>query len=576
MKNLRSLFISAILLTTACLSADDSKPPHVLRLSSTLSTLMAHEKKIIFSSDAAQLLSLAQFAFDKAIELDPKIGLYKTKNSSLSEIFRIQKSLFGDAIQLMDYYLSLTSNKKSYATTILSVSLYRHGCNLRNLGELSYLAKNYSLTTNLLEQAITSLTRSRIFFEHDSDTANIKLSNEMLALAFNLQGIALIKDEDIGKTHLESIDLFNKGIKALHASYNLSLENNVKEELSGTICLAVRKALEIFSTTHSEFSTETAPEIIQLLANLSELISLCQSIPLTQPIIEIVTIPAQKSQRSGHRQKRPQITQSSKFIDLEEFKRMIISRQCGLLQRLNRTDEATKLYTISLYNHKFEQGSPQQQEFIAANLDYLAGNQKPLIQFYKKLRQEKMIQRIKANQAKISQAPQEEPKKNHPKPIPSTPYASPSYSQENFQNSTPSSVTPTPPKPVKIKTRGTPSLPMGESVNIGTPPSGITDDLEPTILTLNASAYATFDNIVSDPIAKKISLPDVIGLLKILGCTHSKESGKGVHQKITAPNGQIWIAPQDWGNRIPDYYKLQLASFIQDALGIDPEFVHQK
>ncbi len=112
---------------------------------------------------------------------------------------------------------------------------------------------------------------------------------------------------------------------------------------------------------------------------------------------------------------------------------------------------------------------------------------------------------------------------------------------------------------------------------ITTEPNSETElsDPIPENIILNKNVYETFHGLVVD-VDYKVTLQDVQKLLCDLGCTLDVRQGKGVHQKITAPNGQIWVAPQDWGNRIPDYYRLQLAKFILDDLAIDPDHVTQK
>lgn len=572
--NLQSLCISAYLLLTPCLSADDSQQPHVLRLSPMLSALMSDSKQVIISSDPEQLFEIAQLAFDNATNLDSTLEKSAINDPLFLKIIKCQKALFGDAIQLAELYLSNSAKKNPVVRAIRSVSSYRLGCNLYNLGELAYLDNNHLLTMDLLRQSTALLSRSIDFFKEDADAANIKRAESRLASALNLQGVALIKKEEAEKNPLNSIDLFSQGIKALHSSYNLANTREIELELSGTIGLAIKKALEVFTRIQNEASSESTAEAVLLLGDLNELISLCQSIPLTQPIIEIVAKPNQKTKTSARRNKRSRVKQPSQFINLEEFRKMIVSHSCGLLQRLGRTEEAIQLYTTALYTHEFEQDSLQEQAFIQANLQYFAGDSKPLTQFYKELRRQKMIRTIKAQQEKMRQPSPEKPKTQSPKLIPAPSSASPSYSQDDYQVPISSATVHTPPKPPKIKTRGVPSP---ESLETNRPDldtiTKTTTELDQPMIDLNAKSYKIFLDIISDPLAKKITLPDAIKLLINLGCKYSKDKGKGVHQKITAPDGQIWTAPQDWGNRIPDYYKLQLAKFIQDSIGVDPDLV---
>ncbi|MBX3487521.1 MAG: hypothetical protein KF798_06440 [Candidatus Paracaedibacteraceae bacterium] len=524
-----------------------------------------------------KIIPLAGKAFEAAQALDQLIGKNKKNHGVFSKFVTRQAEFFGDVIQLIDVHLSVTKTPHKLAATLLSVSLYRYGCNFTNLAEIAFLKKDHQATVASATTAIDSLQRSIPIFTQDNDDESTARAKNDLARILNIRAVSLINLEEAEKDIHKSIQYFIGGLNDLKSSLHLKDDPTLQIESSGTIALAVRKALEAYQGFFGDTTTTTA-EKSAVLDELTTLMSLCQSIPSTQPTIEIISSSSKLGKKQkGQRHQHAQIALSSTMINLDDFKKMIVSLNCGILNASTDAEKAEKLYRTFLYDGKFSNDPDLESQFIAANLDYLRGNPKTIREFYRKQRIAKILKKIKeqqilAEQASAKQQYVPQPSKATAKPSSQQDYSSTSYTSDASGASSSDKYTP-PVKRVKVKTHGVSNPPLTSSIE-PTYEAEPTDQA-PEIIVLNKNVYGTFHGLVVD-VDYKVTLQDVKKLLCFLGCTLDTNQGKGVHQKITAPNGQIWIAPQDWGNRIPDYYRLQLAKFILDDLAIDPDHVMQK
>ncbi|MBX3458089.1 MAG: hypothetical protein KF820_07020 [Candidatus Paracaedibacteraceae bacterium] len=563
-----SSFILPIITLFGSLSfaADDSKqyqgePYNVLRLSPAFSNIMQREGIVLYAT-ADKMLPLAQKAFDEAMKINPFIERNTLNHSVLLPFLKRQQDLFGDAIQLSTLFLEKSKNDSSneLAKMLFSVSLYRYGCIFLNLSEIVFQIKKYDLTVTNAASAIEHLQRSLTLFNEDSDQKNAQRATESLSHAYHLKGVALLNQEEGEKDTKKSLQYYRDCIDSLYQSFQLEETTITKTELIGTIAMAASTALTVYKKYLTD-STSSADLKSENLDNVVTLITLCQSIPFTQPIIEIIS-PSPSKRKS-----------TSKLIDLEGLKCMIVSLNCRILLNAENTEKAEELYKKFLYDGKYADAPEMESKFITANLEFLKGNSAALRKFYREQRIKRHIARIRARQSSRPQT--ETAPQHHGTPITKQPKPTPSYadSETSYSLSLPKETYSRPtPKKEKVKTRG-----------IAKPPVAIqhTENIdhsvqeEPTPIILSKTHYNTFAQIVIEHTCN-ISLNEVKQLLLAFGCTISKTQGKGVHQKITAPNGNIWTAPQDWGNRIPDYYRLQLASFILDILEIEPDNVVKK
>lgn len=549
-------------------AADDSnqyqgKSYTVLSLSPAFSEIMRREG-VVLCATANTILPLAQQAFDEAMKIDPFIKKNVSNHSALLLFLKRQQDLFGDAIQLSTLFLEKSKHNSSNesAKVLLSVSLYKYGGIFLNLSEIVFHIKKYDSAVTNAAKAIEHLQRSLTLFNEDNDQKNAQRATESLSHAYHLKGVALLNQEEGEKDTKKSLQYYRDCIDSLYQSFQLEETTETKTELIGVVAMATSTAFTIYKNYLTD-STLSAVLKSENLDDVITLIILCQSIPFTQPIIEIV-FPSSPKQKN-----------TSKFVDLEGLKHMIACLNCRILLDAENTEKAEELYKKFLYDGKYADTPEMESKFIAANLEFLKGNSVALRKFYREQRMKRHIERIKAHQNLLFQAetvPQHhvatKPTKQPPKPTSS--YA---HSETSYSSSLPKETySPPTPKKEKVKTRGTAKPPVAVT-NIESIDHSAQE--EPTPIILSKAHYNTFAQIVIEH-ACNISLNEVKQLLLAFGCTISKTQGKGVHQKVTAPNGNIWTAPQDWGNRIPDYYRLQLASFILDILEIDPDNVIKK
>ncbi len=447
-----------------CFAADvPSRPPQMLRLSDAFTDLLAKNGTILIAT-YDNIIPLAQKAFDAAQELNQFIEKNQRNHPVLSKFITRQADFFGDVIQLTDVYLSVTTQTPrkldKLATALLSVSLYKYGCNFINFAEIAFLKKDYQAIVIPATTAINSLQRSIAIFTQDEDDKNAARAKNDLARILKLKAVSLAYLEKVEKDIHKSIQYFIDGLNDLKLSLQLKDDSEAQAESSCTIALAVGKALETYKGFLGDTTTTTA-EKSAVLDELTTLISLCQSMPSIQPIIELIS-PSTKSVAKQKRQRRPhtQIALSSIMINLDDFKRMIVSLNCRILNSSEDAEKAKKLYRTFLYDGKFSSDPDLESQFIAANLDYLRGNPKVIREFYRKQRLAKMVKKIKEQQALAEQ----ESTKPQYVPQPSKPTAKPSsqhdYSYTSYTSDASSSDKYTPSfKPQKIKTRGTATIP---------------------------------------------------------------------------------------------------------------------
>ncbi len=588
---IRVVYISLLSLffENTCFATEDISPrsPQILRLSNAFTDLLSKEGTILVMT-YDKIIPLAEKAFDAAQALNQLIEKNQKNHGVFSKFVTRQADFFGDVIQLIDVYQSVTKTPHKLdqlAAAFLSVSLYKHGCNFINLAEIAFLKKNYQATAASATTAIDSLQRSITIFTQDKDDQSTVRAKDALVRALKIRVASLVNLQEEEKDIHKSIQYFIGSLNDLNdlkSSLLLKDDPTLQIELSCAIALAVRKALEAYIGVISDTTTTTA-EKSAVLDELTTLMSLCKSMPSTQPTIEIIPssselVTKQKRQRHQH----AQIALSSTMINLDDFKKMIVSLNCRIINASTDAEKAEKLYRTFLYDGKFSSDPKLESQFIAANLDYLRGNPKTIREFYRKQRIAKILKKIKEQQTLAEQAsakqqyvPQPSKATAKPKPSSQQDYSSTSYTSDaSGASGASSSDKYTPPvKRVKVKTQGVSNPPSTSSIE-PTHEAELTDQAQ-EIIVLNKNVYGTFHSLVVD-VDYKVTLQDVKKLLCSLGCTLDASHGKGVHQKITAPNGQIWIAPQDWDNRIPDYYRLQLAKFILDDLAIDPDHVMQK
>lgn len=587
-----SLLLSSLVITSSCFSRDDSKQYSSeqikgLKLSPELSCLISSSEQIkYYFSEPRVMVDLAEKAFNIAVKFDEKIAelKHKSKPDLLLSLLKTQSALFNDTINLLDYVKIeiklLSLGYQRLVNSLYPISHYRQGLALYNLtslpsNKLNFLENRENLTK---AQGLVSLSIDR--FKAAQDEVNKKRADELFALILGLAGINLIREEEDEKDHLRSLDLFIQGIEKLNLSYQQMHDLETKTELFGTLGLAIKKALIIYADIRDVGQTPIQEEKLKVVAQLLRLVEIVQNSQTDQTIV-IENLGRKVTKRHTLSRNSPLVNpNSSQILELQDFKMMIVATYCGLLkkaaidtQKTGYLSAATLLFIKYLYNNEYKENPELKEKFISVNLEYLAGDHFGLTAFYRELREARIAQIIKQEQALLKtqeiSAPSSQPKKATVAP---SRMAQLDYGFDAISSSSSSSPYNPPELPKnKKKTRGE-AWPVAA---VATSSAEVSSQKSQTtvMIVLNKANYNVFEGIIGLSLYRNFKLADVKQLLIALGCRVERDKGKGVHQKITAPNGQIWVAPKDWDGGISDYYRLQLAKFIQDVMGIDHDFV---
>lgn len=271
-------------------------------------------------------------------------------------------------------------------------------------------------------------------------------------------------------------------------------------------------------------------------------------------------------------------------------------------------DLAIQLYREKVYKEEYKNNPDKEQEFILARLASLAENEKPLKDFYAKIRQEHkerrehaMAQMIRDHQEEVQRQKEEKQKRQTEESKTTERYlaqqrafkaeqlanssqsSSSSEQQFEFYISSPEISNKTCPiKPDKVKTRPDEThplyFPIEEKDNVKKDNKVV--EIKPKIITLNSNNYYVFqvligdDNIKAKDAKKTITYQEVITLLeKGFSC---KITHGGNHRKATAPNNREWTIPPKWDGPIPRPYQLELMQFLLEDMGINEGLLEVK
>ncbi|MBW8309253.1 MAG: hypothetical protein K0M45_06410 [Candidatus Paracaedibacteraceae bacterium] len=597
---LSSLLLTFSIAPYTCLAADNND--HRLTIS---------PKPVIIS--AMDILDRASNLYLKACNTEDPVEQIKEFDNlvSLMDLIipkdNVKKEKEGARIARQLKVLCL----KQQSTILYNLSVKKAIINLSDLQKSadlldeSYAMANELNDLNLLQQLQKALA----------------LVLKELALAEATQGE---KEEDFQK----SLPLFDTSIANIHKSVAILPLPETRTHLSTIMSLSLLKAvqacdhicLQAIELYQQIDKSNLHYKHVTALINLGRLLlDFTDKHYIKSPTIDFylsTSSPSMTKKENGKKKIQKKTSTYSNIppvLNPQDFRRLILTTYCGLLKEASTTlnmlansanvqqlkdlylqkgnthlETAIDLYKQNIYQNDYENKPEDEQLYIQASLEDLADNPIPLTNFYRQLhkkRKEEQHQRhvnhIKAHlhakkekELKIQQEQEELlppskeskylTKKNQTMDAPfSIPYLTVNMegsSQETFKAIMPKE---------KIKTRGMANLPLSlEKLSL----SSEKEEKSLETIRLSADNYMVFEGLTGGSLNRNISLHAVETLLASLHCTLSSD-GKGVHQKATAPNGQMWIRPKPWKGPIPDYYRLQLNDFLQNKMGIDPEIV---
>lgn len=244
---------------------------------------------------------------------------------------------------------------------------------------------------------------------------------------------------------------------------------------------------------------------------------------------------------------------------------------------------AIKTYRENVYQGEYKNNPEKEEEFIFAQLENLAENEKPLIDFYAKLRLEREKRREKAiaqmirdeqeerkNKEEVQQKREAEERKaleeraakqsalqTSALPEASHPYELVFSCEEKIEACVQ--------KKVKVKTRGEAHPLFREIIEKDQQVIAI----EPKIIILDPKNYAVFQSLVGQVYNRHITRDNVTTLLqKGFSCKIEHATGGGSHGKATAPNNCVWTIPPAWSGPIPALYRSELMNFLLVDMGM--------
>lgn len=293
------------------------------------------------------------------------------------------------------------------------------------------------------------------------------------------------------------------------------------------------------------------------------------------------------------------------FLDPEDCVPVIASTYCGMLKAASNTisqlptnntmlasvyqkkgkellEYALRTYKEKVYKGEYANNPQKVDSFISARVEALAGNEEPIKDFYRTLRQDyqerqrqAIVSRIKVEQAERQiqeerehQRAEEDVQEKKARlnsselrtgtatiTIPTT------LELQGFDNQPEEKYKVTEPR-VKPKTHGTPSRTSPTETQRGE----IFTINKQTII-LEKNNYRIFQSLTGEIYDKHITLKEVLHLLEEdFKCTLSLAGGS--HNKATAPNNKMWTIPRPWDGPIPGYYHGQLMDFLLYGMGI--------
>lgn len=243
-------------------------------------------------------------------------------------------------------------------------------------------------------------------------------------------------------------------------------------------------------------------------------------------------------------------------------------------------EQAIQAYHDHIYQGEYKNHPTKETEYILASLESLAENEKPLRDFYSKLRKERRDHDISQviREGKEKREREETAKKkiyeeqrkaieeraNKQRALHATttsestsPHELPSFDEKEIE--------PCIQEKMKKKTRGEAHTPLLQIIEKEKAPLTV----EPKIITLNSENYSVFQCLTGEKYDRNITLEKVLTLLKTgFSCKITNATGGGSHRKATAPNNYVWTIPPEWKGKIPAPYRNELMNFLLVNMGI--------
>lgn len=435
------------------------------------------------------------------------------------------------------------------------------------------------------------------------------------------------------KNSVKSLDLFTKAIELMKGEDLLANHSAAANDLLAELRLSLHKIAGIYTGMNTLFTglCQTNAVTIKCYRSLINTAHIGKQMvdyldKYTSSLRFIVVKSEQKEMTKGNPRNNPRgkggkgtatpLQAVESVLQPEEFTKLVGATYCGALQKAalimdilaaergfpprsqakHHSDEAFHFYKGHVYQGEYSQMPEMEQAFILARLDDIIGNPLPLAEFYKQLHQlrkkerhERFVQLLKEEQEAHRQQEERDQKEKQRRELEkppqkkgttNAPVASSSEPRKEdtlfLASSSEKSLTPpsnvTPSQKKKVKTRGVPNKGAIQALSAGLPTIA---GEEGNAIVLPSDLYRIFQSLTGGVVERNIPLEGVKKLLGALKCTIV--TGKGSHQKATAPNEKVWTIPPSWGNDpIPTFYRQQLNEFLQNAMGIDPEDVREK
>jgi hypothetical protein len=545
-----------------------------------------------------------------------------------------QIKLFDNLVQLMDLIIPTDNSEKATESVrvcqqLKALCLQQHSTALYNL-----TVKQDILNLSDLQKSADLLVQSSAISTELNDLKHLQEAQKNLGRILKelalAQATSAEKEEDFHK----SLNLFDQSITNIHKSGTILSRDHTQEYLSNILSLSLPKAIQFYNDIHLQIielyqqphkSNLHYKKITSLIESVRHLLDFIDKHYIHSPEIDFYLFPSspltskkETGKKKNNKKTFPPFPPSSAkvppILTPPDFKRIILTVYCGLHKEASTTLKsvansvstqqlkdlylhkgedhlatAIDLYKLNIYQNNYENKPKEEHLYILACLEDITGNPTPLLDFYRQLHKQRkeehherwlahiksQLQTKKEKEVKTQQGhektPQISEESTHPidKKTPSetssfTPY--PSFNTETSSKDTYEVIMPK----EKIKTRGVAYPP-----SLGVEKARLSSQKEEEPLEeikLSKDNYAVFGSLTGRNMDRNISLHEVEILLASLHCILTS-GGKGVHQKATALNGQIWIRPKPWKGPIPDYYRLQLNDFLQNKMGIDPELI---
>lgn len=514
---------------------------------------------------------------------------------------------------------------------------------LENRGEILYKIANGS-TPLSMQKKIELLTNASQCFRKNymlqktnaSQAESTRTASSNFANCLHSLGLVYALHAEQEKDPAQKITTYLKALKSHKDSYTLDSVGSKTEECRMGLMLALKEASSVYFDIENKLiaqqkdvleSYQTTVKNLEILKNILNIFEnyLMNSFVKFDWKIEMPT-PSKTNQKRQQKTITPQ--QKTSILHPDDCITRIYGTYCGSLYRASQSvvkipvqnemlaavyqqkgeehlDLAVKTYKTKLYQNEYDHDADKEKDFILARLAAHAGNDEPIKEFYRTLRQEyqarqrqRIVHQIKEQQeaqrlqealerqTDEERAKQQQRARQNRQQLETTNNSATittSTDDNTLKNNstavmTTTTTTTTPqsfdhqpqqkqsPTIKKAQTESKSQKTSGPKLVTETTTETIVARAQRTII-LAPDMYKVFQGLTGEIYHRHITLKQVISMLGNMGGRFSVAGGS--HNKYTAFNGATWTTPPSWDGPIPTRYRLQLMHFLLEDLGVD-------